>query len=93
MFLGLLEPFIADNADAARRARSELARGEREPAARRMHTLRSNAGFLCALDLMALAAELEEAIERGETEAALDAGLVELDRQIRELVEAGTPWC
>lgn len=93
MFLGLLELFIADNADAARRARSELACGERESAARRMHTLRSNAGFLCALDLMALAGELEEAIERGETEAALEARLVELDRQIRELVEAGTPWC
>jgi 3-hydroxyisobutyrate dehydrogenase len=37
---------------------SELASGERESAARRMHTLRSNAGFLCALDLMALAGEL-----------------------------------
>ncbi|MBL0284070.1 MAG: Hpt domain-containing protein [Zoogloea sp.] len=93
MFLGLLELFIADNADAARRARSELARGERESAARRMHTLRSNAGFLCALDIMALASELEEAIERGDTQAALEAGLVELDRQISELVEAGAPWC
>jgi len=93
MFLGLLELFIADNADAARRARSELARGDHESAARRMHTLRSNAGFLCALDIMALASELEEAIERGDTQAALEAGLVELDRQIGELVEAGAPWC
>ena len=58
-----------------------------------MHTLRSNAGFLCALDIMALASELEEAIERGDTQAALEAGLVELDRQIGELVEAGAPWC
>ena len=58
-----------------------------------MHTLRSNAGFLCALDIMALASELEEAIERGDTQAALEAGLVELDRQISELVEAGAPWC
>jgi len=93
MFLGLLELFIADNADAVRRARSELACGDRESAARRMHTLRSNAGFLCALDLMDLAGELEEAIERGDTLVALEPALVELERQINELVEAGAPWC
>ena len=90
MFLGLLEMFVADNADAVARARADLAKGERESAARRMHTLRSNAGFLCALDVMELAGELEMAIEREEPE--LDSQFAELDRRIAEIVEASTPW-
>ena len=90
MFMGLLELFIEDNADAAEMSRQNLARGELEAAARRMHTLRSNAGFICALDIMSSAAELESAIERGET--ALDAQFDELSQQIAELVEASTPW-
>lgn len=90
MFIGLLELFIEDNADAAARTRQDLAGGELETAARRMHTLRSNAGFICALDLMAAAGELESAIERGET--GLDARLAALGEQIAGLVEAIAPW-
>ncbi len=90
MFIGLLELFIEDNADAAERTRQDLAQGELETAARRMHTLRSNAGFICALDLMASAGELEAAIERGET--GLDAQLAALGGQIAELIEASAPW-
>jgi CheY-like chemotaxis protein len=90
MFIGLLELFIEDNTDAAELTRQDLARGDPEVAARRMHTLRSNAGFICALDIMASATELESAIERGET--GLDAQLAALGRQIAELVEASTPW-
>ncbi|MFU2487194.1 ATP-binding protein [Thauera sp. WH-1] len=90
MFLSLLQMFVEDNADAVAAARSELARGEREAAGRRLHTLASNAGFLCALDLMAAARALEEAIERGET--ALDAALAALEQQIGELVTASAPW-
>lgn len=52
MFIGLLELFIEDNAQAAEQTRQDLARGAQETAARRMHTLRSNAGFICAQDLM-----------------------------------------
>ncbi|MCV2219662.1 ATP-binding protein [Thauera sp. Sel9] len=90
MFVGLLELFIEDNADAAERARRELAAGEREAAARRMHTLRSNAGFICAMELMEEAGVLEKAIEQGEPD--LDARLAALGERIAALIEASAPW-
>ncbi len=87
MFLGLLELFIEDNADVVARTREDLARGDTDAAARRMHTLRSNAGFICALALMEAAGELEKAIEQREAgvEAALDALAADIDA----LVTAG----
>ena len=90
MFIGLLDFFVEDNADAVARARDELARGDRDAAGRRMHTLGSNAGFICALDLMAAARELEAAIERGDT--ALEAAFDALGTQIDALVAAIAPW-
>jgi len=51
-----------------------------------MHTLASNAGFICALDLMASARALEEAIARGES--ALDDQLAALGREVAQLIEA-----
>jgi len=90
MFLGLLELFFEDNADAVLKTRDDLARGDRESAARRMHTLRSNAGFICALELMDSAGALEQAIEQGA--AGLDSRLDTLGRQIDELLEASRPW-
>ncbi|MFT3760882.1 ATP-binding protein [Thauera sp.] len=90
MFIGLLEFFIEDNADAAAQARRELAAGEREAAARRMHTLRSNAGFICAMELMEEAGALEKAIGQGE--ADVDARLAALGQRIEALVEAIAPW-
>ncbi len=91
VFIGLLELFIEDNADAAERARRELAAGEREAAARRMHTLRSNAGFICAMELMEDAGALEKAIERGD-EPDVDARLAALGERIAALIEACAPW-
>ncbi len=90
MFISLLEMFFDDNINAVKLARSDLASGDREMAARRMHTLISNAGFICALDIMESARGLEQAIDQGETE--LDVRLDTLGHQITELVEASTPW-
>jgi len=90
MFISLLEMFFDDNVGAAELARRELASGDREMAARRMHTLVSNAGFICALDIMESAKGLEQAIDQGET--GLDVRLEALGRQIAELVEASAPW-
>ncbi|MBL8444754.1 MAG: Hpt domain-containing protein, partial [Zoogloeaceae bacterium] len=59
-------------------------------AARRMHTLASNAGFLCALELMAAARALEVAIDDGQTD--LEAPIATLERQITDLVTASAPW-
>jgi len=70
--------------------RRDLAQGDQESAARRMHTLASNAGFLCALDLMTAARELEEAIDKESPE--LDARLVDIGQQIDALVAASAPW-
>lgn len=90
MFISLLEMFFDDNVGAAELASRELASGDRDMAARRMHTLVSNAGFICALDIMESAKGLEQAIDQGET--GLDVRFEALGRQIAELVEAGAPW-
>jgi len=90
MFLSLLQMFFDDNADAAEMARRELASGERDAAARRMHTLGSNAGFICALDLMESARQLEAAIDQGVTH--LDEQLAALGRQIADLFAASAAW-
>ena len=90
MFLSLLQMFVEDNADAVALARIELARGDSDAAARRFHTLRSNAGFLCALELMTAAGELEQAINR--SGADIDARLNAIEQQIAALVTAATQF-
>jgi len=90
MFLSLLQMFIADNADAVELSRRELAAGDREAAARRMHTLGSNAGFICALELMESARQLEVAIEQDAVD--IDQRLAALGQQIAGLVAASAPW-
>jgi PAS domain S-box-containing protein len=85
MFISLLQMFIEDNHDVAERTRDDLASGDRESASRRMHKLVSNAGFICALNMMRSASALEEAIKRGDS--ALDDRLATLGRDIRQLIE------
>ena len=87
MFLGLLGLFIEDNAGVVAATRADLACDEREAAARRMHTLRSNAGFICALAIMEAAGGLEKAIAQDEPGVA--ARLDALEADIAGLVEAG----
>lgn len=89
-FLRLLTGFFAEFADAVGQTRRDLDRGERETAIRRIHTLRGTAGSLGALELMATAGALEEAMQRGETDLA--AGLETLDRQLAALAVASAPW-
>lgn len=90
MFLWLLQRFAEKYVDAAEHTIRDLTRGDRETAARRMHTLRGGAGQLGARQLMALAGELEMAIDQGET--GLDDRLAALDRQVAELLAASAPW-
>jgi CheY-like chemotaxis protein len=86
LFIRLLERFIAEFADVAGQTGRDLLQGARETAARRMHTLRGNAGILGMMELMALAGQLETAIERGETDLA--ERLAALGHQIDALVAA-----
>ena len=89
MFLGLLEMFIEDNAGVVTQTRADLAGGDTDAAARRMHTLRSNAGFICALELMEAAGALEKAIEHGEPgDPGVGAGLDAIEARIAAIVEA-----
>ena len=90
LFLRLLERFAEEYADAVDQTARELAQGEREQAARRIHTLRGGAGQIGALDLMALARSLEEAIDRGETDLA--GPLADLGRQLSSLLAAIQAW-
>jgi len=93
MFCSLLQMFAEDNARAVADARAELARGDRASAGRRLHTLASNAGFLCALDLMQAARALEDAVDRSEASAeALDAALSALETQVATLIADSLPW-
>ncbi|MDS4019741.1 MAG: ATP-binding protein [Candidatus Competibacter sp.] len=89
-FLRLLAGFVTEFAEVVAQTHRDLADGEREAAARRLHTLRGNAGNLGALDLMRAAGWLEEAIARGETD--LDEGLEALGRQLAALTAASASW-
>ncbi len=90
LFLRLLKQFAAQHADAADAAARDLAQGERGTAARRMHTLRGGAGLIGALNVMALAGELDEAIDRGETD--LEDRLAALRRLLGDLITASAAW-
>ena len=90
LFLSLLETFAEQHRDLISLTRQDLARGERDDAARRMHTLRANSDQLGAMGLMRLAAALESAIRNGESD--LDARLDALAVRIDGLIEASIPW-
>ena len=89
-FTRLLGQFFDQFADTAEATRRDLARGQREEAARRLHTMRGSAGHLGARDLGALAGALEEALDRGETPG--EESLAALERQIAELQGHCAPW-
>ena len=90
LFLGLLEQFVADNALVVDLTHRELARGDREAALRRIHTLGSNAGFLGAMELMETARDLERALTGGES--GLEGRLASLGAQVVALISVSTPW-
>jgi hypothetical protein len=81
---------VAEYADAVPRTRADLDAGERVQAARRMHTMRSSAGFLCALDVMDAAGDVEDAI--GAEDDSLAPALAELARTLSLLLDASAPW-
>ena len=89
-FARLLGRFTDESAGAVAETRQALTVGELEQAARRLHTLRGNAGIIGALAIMTAAAALESAIEQGETD--LETRLQALDRQLAELAAASAPW-
>jgi CheY-like chemotaxis protein len=100
-FLAQLVRLLRDSVSTAADTRLALLAGDRETAARRMHSLKGNAGNLGALELMRAAAALETAIkepapalETANKDQApdLDAGLSDLDRQLQDLAAASAPW-
>ncbi|HPB75994.1 MAG TPA: response regulator, partial [Chromatiaceae bacterium] len=100
-FLSQLARLLRDSASAAADTRLALLAGDRETAARRMHSLKGNAGNLGALELMQSTAALETAIQDRTAELEttsqglapdLDAGLTDLDRQLQDLATASAPW-
>ena len=100
-FLTQLGRLLRDSASAAADTRLALLAGDRETAARRMHSLKGNAGNLGALELMRTAAALETAIQDRPAELETtseglapdrDAGLADLDRKLQDLAVASAPW-
>jgi len=90
LFLNLLMGFIEEFADIAAAVRADLARADQESAARRLHTLRGNAGTLGAMAIMEAARVLENAIKQGDS--LQDAGLSELAALMADLDRASAPW-
>ena len=90
MFIDLLKMFVDEYADVIARTRADLAAGERDQAARRMHTMRSSAGFICALALMDAAGDVEDAI--GADDDSLEPALRLLERELLSLLDASAPW-
>ena len=89
-FLAQLGRLLRDSAGVARASREALRQGDQASAARRMHSLKGNAGNLGALELMRAAADLETAIQTGAP--GLDEGLVALDQRLAALAEASAVW-
>ena len=90
-FLRLLRDFADEYAGFAERVRTDLAGSDgREIAARRLHTLRGNAGNIGAMALMQAAGDLEQAVRQGEV--GIEARLESLSAQITALMLACAPW-
>ncbi len=108
LFLRLLGRFLHESSPRVAQAREALAQGDRERAARDLHSLKGNAGNLGALAIMTLAGRLERAIDQGEAAIATDsgemaiagdrgemtivAGLADLEGQLTALAAASAPW-
>ena len=90
LFLRLLEGFADEYADVMGQTMCDLADGERQRAARRMHSLRGSAGQLGALELATVAGALEVAIQQ--EASALDTPLAALGEQVNALIAAIASW-
>ncbi len=96
LFFDLLERLALESANLTAATRRALAAGDRETAARSMHSLKGNAGLVGALELAGLAARLEQAIERSAVLPDLDdlaQDLGALDQALDALIAASAPWC
>lgn len=89
-FLALLERFVTETRGVGATTRDDLSRGDRASAARRMHSVKGNAGNIAALEVMRLAAAVEDAI-RG-LQDDVSKKLTTLDGMIDALDEAARPW-
>ncbi len=89
-FLELLEMFLTRYGDAAERVRTDLARGNRESAARLLHNLQGTAGSLGALELVGSVQALEETLVRSDNDPA--SLLEQVARQLALLKKGGAPW-
>jgi len=89
-FLRLAHRFAADFADATQQTHQALARGEVMAAARRLHTLRGQAGNLGALALAQSAQVLETALADPRVDPA--PALADFDARLCALLTALGPW-
>ncbi len=90
LFLDLLGRFIEESAAGVALARRTLDAGDRETAARQMHSIKGNAGTIGAVQLMQAAAWLESAIAA--QTPGVDERLAALDGDLGALAAAAAPW-
>ncbi|WP_161539599.1 response regulator [Paramagnetospirillum kuznetsovii] len=87
LFRSLLNRVVEQFADEATRIRADLASGDDEAAARRLHTLRGALGNVAAIRAAKLASETEAAVKDGKT-SRISPLLDDLERSLGGLVAA-----
>ena len=85
-FVSLLSDFASDFGSAADATRADLARGERASATQRLHSMKSAAEYIGALDLKQATERLEAAIH--EEAPDLDERIADFDRKLSFLMDA-----
>ncbi|MFZ1539636.1 MAG: ATP-binding protein [Chromatiaceae bacterium] len=89
-FLTFLGQFATEAAKQAAAIEASLDGGDHPAAAAGLHKLRGSAGTLCAMNLVAVAQRLEDALKAGDPELA--PLRLEFRQGLRDLQEAMAPW-
>jgi signal transduction histidine kinase/CheY-like chemotaxis protein len=89
-FLTFLGRFATEAEQQVAAIEASLDGGDRTAAAAGLHKLRGSAGTLCAMDLVAIAQRLENAIKAGDPD--LTPLRQEFQQGMRQLQEAMAPW-
>lgn len=90
LFLELLNDFASEFGSAAAAIRSDLARDDRDRAARRLHGLRGAAGYIGATEVVRAAQALETAILDHQTNVSTLINAVA--DQITQVLQSSAPW-
>ena len=90
LFRELLQRFVHEQAEAAEEIANDLARGERDAVIAELHKLKSQAGYIGAVDARETIRDLEAALLAGRTD--VDALLTDFKAAFEALIGAARRW-